>query len=206
MSIRCVTLLAGLTGAMLLAGCHAQSGAPSTADAGAPATAADIPVPAPGSAPLSHSADTPPTPAPGETAAEAADGATTAAPSQAPSRPVALAPDLVLRRWGTAIERRDWAAVRGLWGHHGADSGLSPRQFVARWDALRRPRFTVAAGSQEGAAGSLYYTAPVTIADGARTISGSLTIRRVNDVDGATPEQLRWHADATTRAPWTTLR
>jgi hypothetical protein len=31
-------------------------------------------------------------------------------------------------------------------------------------------------------------------------------LRRANDVPGATPEQLRWHADAATRAPWTTLR
>lgn len=38
------------------------------------------------------------------------------------------------------------------------------------------------------------------------SITGTVTLRRANDVPGATPEQLRWHADAATRAPWTTLR
>ena len=45
----------------------------------------------------------------------------------------------------------------------------------------------------EGAAGTSYYTAPVTItgANGQR-LSGEIVLSRVNDVPGATPEQLRW--------------
>lgn len=76
--------------------------------------------------------------------------------------------------------------------------------FAARWDNLRRPRVTIGVGDQEGAAGSIYYTAPVTIVDGPRRMAGIVTLRRVNDVPGATAEQLRWHLDATTRAPWMT--
>ena len=34
-------------------------------------------------------------------------------------------------------------------------------------------------------------------------ITGDVTLRRVNDVEGATAEQLRWHLDAGTREPWT---
>ena len=113
------------------------------------------------------------------------------------------APDAVLQDWAAAIERRDWLAVRALWGNRGEDSGLSSAAFAARWDTLRRPRVTVGVGEQEGAAGSIYYTAPVTIVDGQRRIAGVVTLRRVNDVPGATAEQLRWHLDATTRAPWT---
>jgi len=83
---------------------------------------------------------------------------------------------------------------------------VGARHFAARWDRLRRPLVNIGAGVQEGAAGSLYYSAPVTITDGSRRITGTVTIRRVNDVPGASAEQLRWHADATTRAPWTTMR
>lgn len=129
-------------------------------------------------------------------------------PDESPASPASFAaqpaPDLVLRDWGAAIERRDWAAVRALWGQHGADSGLSARAFAVRWDSLRRPHVTIGTGDQEGAAGSLYYSAPVTITDGPRKFGGELTLRRVNDVDGATAEQLRWHFDPGTRVSWTT--
>jgi len=53
----------------------------------------------------------------------------------------------------------------------------------------------------EGAAGSLFYTVPVNIDDGARTISGEIVLRRANDVPGATREQLRWHVESTTLEP-----
>jgi hypothetical protein len=56
-------------------------------------------------------------------------------------------------------------------------------------------------GDGEGGAGSLYYTAPVRISDGARRLAGEIVIRRVNDVDGATAEQLRWHIESTTIEP-----
>ena len=58
-------------------------------------------------------------------------------------------------------------------------------------------------GTIEGAAGSLYYSAPVTITsegkDGhPQRIEGKAVLRRVNDVDGATPKQLRWHFETLT--------
>lgn len=100
--------------------------------------------------------------------------------------------------WAAAIEARDWPAVRAFWGDRGERSGLDDAAFAAKWDVLASPQVTIGAGAQEGAAGSLYYTAPITIADGARTITGEVTIRRVNDVTGATTEQLRWHLEALT--------
>lgn len=177
-----------------LAGCNR---APATgAQAGGP-PAAQV-QPAAGSAPLAHATEAAPVPAP-----DSPDLAPTSAAEQPPAVAVRPEPSTVLLAWGTAIERRNWAAVRALWGNHGADSGLTRRDFALRWDRLRHPHVTVGAGQQEGAAGSLYYTAPVTIQDGARTIASQVTIRRANDVPGATPEQLRWHLDATTREPWT---
>ena len=45
-------------------------------------------------------------------------------------------------------------------------------QFRAAWNRLNDPVVEVGPGQQEGAAGSSYYTAPVTITDGARRLSG----------------------------------
>lgn len=58
-------------------------------------------------------------------------------------------------------------------------------------------------GTIEGAAGSLYYSAPVTITGESKDghplrIEGKAVLRRVNDVDGATPKQLRWHFETLT--------
>ena len=99
------------------------------------------------------------------------------------------------------MEARNWSAVRAYWGDKGARSGVSNTAFAARWSTLRAPRVTVGQGDQEGGAGSLYYTVPVTITDGNRVLQGEVVLRRVNDVSGASPEQLRWHIDTTTLTP-----
>lgn len=124
----------------------------------------------------------------------------------APAGAQSPSPDSVLRGWAGAIERRDWPAVRALWGHGGADSGLSPGTFAARWRHLRHPRVSVGRGSEEGAAGSLYYTATITVRDGRHRFTAPVTLRRANDVDGASREQLRWHFDRSVREPWTRPR
>lgn len=117
-------------------------------------------------------------------------------PPSEPSR--SRDPSAVLAAWAKSVEARDWAVVRQYWGNHGEESGMNAAEFSARWSALNAPVVQIGTGQQEGAAGSLYYTAPVTITDGPRTISGEITLRRANDVPGATAEQLRWHIEATT--------
>ena len=104
----------------------------------------------------------------------------------------------VLDGFASAIEARDWKVVRGYWGDKGAGSGLDDAAFAQKWGILTSPHVSVGTGTQEGAAGSLFYSAPVTIVDGTRTIRGGITIRRVNDVDGASAKQLRWHIESTT--------
>ncbi|MXP26267.1 hypothetical protein GRI39_09490 [Altererythrobacter indicus] len=49
-------------------------------------------------------------------------------------------------------------------------------------------------GETEGAAGTLYYTVPVALTadSGKMNRKGSITLSRVNDVPGATEEQLDW--------------
>lgn len=144
---------------------------------------------------------TPPVPIP----AQPATGPVPAAPPPAPPIPAgqeAGSPQAVLARWGAAIERRDWAQVRALWGNRGNDSGLGPAAFGRKWEALGQPRVSIEPGRQEGAAGSLYYETRLRIVDGKRVIEGPLVIRRVNDVPGATAEQLRWHLDGQSALRW----
>jgi hypothetical protein len=136
--------------------------------------------------------------------ATASPGASQAAP--AGLDPAERDPKVVLAGWAQALERRDWAEARRYWGDHGAASGQSAQDFAAAWDQYRTVQVEVRDGSQEGAAGSLYYTAPISMKavrqDGAAVAqAGQVVLRRANDVPGATPEQLRWHIESTTLHP-----
>jgi len=162
------------------------------------------------SQPLDAAVMTPPAwiVAPSDMPSEDADPAATAKPaasaSAAATNPALSAtrnPGAVLAAWGNAVEQRDWPMVRAFWGDHGRGSRMDEKTFAARWGKLVQPRVTIDEGTSEGAAGSIYYTAPVTIIDGSRRITGEVVMRRVNDVPGATPEQLRWHIESTTLNP-----
>jgi len=143
-----------------------------------------------------------PVPQPQVAANAPSPSATPTAEIRAPGvPPTSRDPAEVLAMWAKAVETRDWVTVRAFWGDHGARSGLSDKDFAARWSSLRDPKVTIGKGAQEGAAGSSYYTAPVRIVDGARVVTGEVVLRRVNDVDGATDEQLRWHIESTTLVP-----
>lgn len=155
---------------------------------------------------------TPPAPEPSDTDSDAiAELASEAVPAPSPTPTAEITergvpsasrdPAEVLAAWGKAVEMRDWETVRAYWGDKGARSGLNERAFAAKWSTLLDPRVTVGKGESEGAAGSLYYTAPVTVADGTRVLKGDVVLRRVNDVPGATEEQLRWHIESTTLTP-----
>lgn len=74
----------------------------------------------------------------------------------------------------------------------------SKAQFAALFSDLSGTTVAIAQGTTEGAAGSIYYTAPITITaedESGRPVrmEGEAVLRRVNDVDGATAAQLRWH-------------
>ncbi len=99
----------------------------------------------------------------------------------------------VLLEWAGALERRDFARADAQWGV-GADQAGSEAGF----GKFQTITVGIGEGAVEGGAGSLYYEVPVTVTgegeDGTRQkLTGSVTARRVNDVDGASPEQLRWH-------------
>ena len=103
----------------------------------------------------------------------------------------------ILLAWARGIELREFDQAWNLMGD-AAKAQTSKSQFNALFHPLRDITVAVPGGDMEGAAGSIYYTVPTTVtgtrADGSKvTLKGDVILRRVNDVDGATPEQLQWH-------------
>lgn len=103
-------------------------------------------------------------------------------------------------RYYSALNARDYATAWGQWGENGP-----PHQSLAAFQAgFARTRSThVAIGAlppAEGAAGSIYQTVPVVVDavlnnGTSQRFAGDYVIRRVNGVDGASADQLRWHID-----------
>ena len=131
---------------------------------------------------------------------------TAASPAPAPDDSISRDAMAVAGQWQAAMEARDWAKVRGFWGDHGHASGLTPAQFAEAWGVLKTVTVKFGKGIADAGAGSLTFELPVQIVgvreDGlAYRTEGILSWRRVNDVPGATPEQLRWHIERSTLAP-----
>ena len=101
----------------------------------------------------------------------------------------------VVQLYAARIEAGKIAEAQAAW-RAGIDQGaLAP----ARLKALGEVHFEIGKPfGHEGAAGSSYIQVPLrmygTDKAGRRfNLVGPVTLRRVNDVDGATPDQLRWH-------------
>lgn len=168
-------LLPALASALLLAACDA-----SDAPAKAP-TAATEPGPAP-------------TPAP---AAE---------PVARDLSPPLLAPEAergvkgarnILLSFARAIELRDYRQAWALLAPEDRER-WSRAAFAALFSDLGEVTVAIPDGTLEGAAGSSYYRAPVTITGTGPQgrpvrIEGEAVLRRANDVDGATAADRLWH-------------
>jgi hypothetical protein len=119
-------------------------------------------------------------------------------PLTVPAPSASRDPAAVLLAWAGAMSLRQWDAAYLYWENKGAGTGMNLDQFKAHWGRLDNPEFEIGPGVSEGAAGSLYYTAPVVLIDGKAQIEGEVVLRRVNDGAGATPEDLRWHVESHT--------
>jgi hypothetical protein len=119
-------------------------------------------------------------------------------PRTIPAPSASRNPAEVLLAWAEAMSLKQWDAAYLYWENKGAGTGMNIDQFKARWGRLSNPEFEIRPGVSEGAAGSLYYTAPVVLIDGKQRIEGEVVLRRVNDVPGASAEDLRWHVESTT--------
>ena len=124
-----------------------------------------------------------------------------------PAETTPAAARAVVERYYDAIEHGRYHVAYRLWSDNGSASRKTYAGFVRGF--VRTAHARVVAGQPtdgEGAAGSLYITVPVTVTatlkDGTRQrFRGFYTLRHVNDVDGATPDQRRWQiASARLRA------
>jgi hypothetical protein len=174
--------------ALGLPGCKRDAPAPQPE-----ATATRAPVPAP--EPVSPAAPASP--------AASASASPSASPAAArPKLDVAALgdrqdPARVLRFYAAALEARQWAAAARAWA---PGMGVTAATLRAAYDRPEAPRLEIGKGMIEGAAGSLFYEAPVELrfGAGAPPERGTLVLRRVNDVDGATAAQRRWHIERST--------
>lgn len=103
-----------------------------------------------------------------------------------------------LRRYYALIEAGDYDAAWALRWHGAADDAESKAAFAKQYSGYSQYRVQVGEASPpSGAAGSLYVEIPVQIQgrtnEGEPFASvGTVTMRRVNDVPGATAEQKSW--------------
>lgn len=100
------------------------------------------------------------------------------------------------------LEEQRFADAQDLWVPTGAIGSQDDTHFAARFRGFSEIHANIGAPSEpEGAAGSLYVAVPVQIY-GRIAANGKpwyglrqVILRRVNDVEGSTAEQRRWHIE-----------
>ena len=112
----------------------------------------------------------------------------------------------VVRLYYSAINARDYGTAWSQWGEDGPPNQSLPR-FSAGFAETESTRVTIGELPEgDAGAGSVFQSVPVTIDAVLKTgehqrFKGNYTLRRVNDVDGATPAQRRWHIESAKLAP-----
>jgi hypothetical protein len=128
--------------------------------------------------------------------------ATNTAPAPTPDTPTAqdeVSPEVateMVREYFALLGAKQYDMARALW-----EPGAAPTEDALAAQMAKYTSYDATigkAGDQEGAAGSSYLEVPVTVAatakgGGAEKLSGTVTLRRVNDVPGSTAAQRHWH-------------
>ncbi|MEO6152505.1 MAG: hypothetical protein ABIT09_06450 [Croceibacterium sp.] len=157
--------------------------------------------------------DAAPTPAPVATPPSASTRSETPAPIATPLTAVDKgetgARDVLLT-WARALELGDYDRAFAQWGTEAeARSGMTRTGHAAYWRKFKTITVAVPTGTMDGAMGSSYYQVPTTVVGKQRAngkpyrLAGTVTLRRVKDVDGATADQLRWHIEQVDLKPVT---
>lgn len=158
--------------------------------------------------------ETTPVPIPGNANSPAADGATNPPPPHLnpdapppPGEKTALGAARRLQEYCDAVATKRFRDAFGYWGNGGQASGLTFDQFRASFAKYAAYDCHIGQpGGMEGAAGSAYVTIPLKVTGalikgGGFVLEGPVTMRRVNDVDGSTAEQRRWHIESSGLKP-----
>ena len=94
----------------------------------------------------------------------------------------------VIQQYGALIEQDRFTEAAKFWRDAPAASA-----FLSQLRARGLKHLEIGnLGQPEGAAGSIYVTMPVIFYEADKRSSATVTLRRVNDVPGATPSQLDW--------------
>jgi hypothetical protein len=135
-------------------------------------------------------------PAPGTPGGLPNDRTPLAEPKGAIDPKSAEAAGQVMQHYAALLEQRHFAEASKLWGESTNAAALVAelRPYSEFHLQVGKP------GDTEGAAGSIYVSVPVSLygrlrSGGQFNRSGSATLRRVNDVDGSTEAQRRWHIE-----------
>ena len=106
-----------------------------------------------------------------------------------------------------AVATKQYRRAYRMWGGNGEATGMSEAEFAASFAKYKIYDGDAGTpGDSEGAMGSVYVEFPVKVTGvlargGGFVLEGPMTLRRVNDVDGSTAEQRRWHISASGLKP-----
>ncbi len=202
---------------LTLAGCQQAATSPerpATSDNGTAVTPAPAPATPSASAPAQPPSTQPATtltpPAPGEPGGLPDDRTPVAEGKIDPKSAQGAAQRL--ERYAALLEQGKYGEAYDLWSDSGKASGMSREAFVesfAKYDEIHS--LVGGPAEMEGAAGSSYVTVPLQLygrlkAGGTFNMVGPVTLRRVNDVPGATPAQLEWHIAQSDLKPGGTVK
>lgn len=113
----------------------------------------------------------------------------------------------VVQTYFALLADKKFGEAQNLWSDGGKASGMSAKDFAASFGKYATYNAEIGApGEIEGAAGSLFVEVPVVVYGTMKTgepvnLKGKVRLRRVNDVPGATPDQLSWHIAETALKP-----
>ena len=105
----------------------------------------------------------------------------------------------VVQQYGSLLEQGKYGEAYQMWGAGGDVQGMTEKQFTDRFAKYSEVHTMVGGPTEpEGAAGSVYVTVPMQIygrlkEGGTFNLVGPIILKRVNNVPGATTEQLEWH-------------
>lgn len=105
----------------------------------------------------------------------------------------------VAKRFADLLSTKRFSEAYAMWADGGPSPKPSAADFAKRFAAYSSVTARAAPPAQvEGAAGSLYAEVPIVLTGTTESgvafrRPGSVTVKRVNDVPGASAAQLRWH-------------